>query len=185
MAEVLVSALIFAFVIISTIMIHFYGTRLNEVSKARLGVGSDARRALSALVEEVRSAVVVQVGQGDVTSFTPIPPNTLQLGNAIQVYVSTNTNSFIRYFYDEADQTLKRITNGASPYMRVASYVTNSAVFSAEDFQGMVVTNDQNNRVISLTLQFAQLDSPFYTLASNKVFNSYQLRTSMRVRNAQ
>src|SRR3954471_13824277 len=97
LAEVLVSMLIFMMVIASTIMIHFYGTRLNELSKARLGVVGDARRALGTWVEEVRSAKIVQLGEGSINSFREAPLNALQQGNAIQIYASTNTNSFTRY----------------------------------------------------------------------------------------
>jgi len=133
--------LIFMMVIASTIMIHFYGTRLNELSKARLGVVGDARRALGTWVEEVRSAKIVQLGEGSINSFREAPLNALQQGNAIQIYASTNTNSFTRYFWDDADGTLKRITNGASSYSQVARYITNLTIFTSEDFQGNVLTN--------------------------------------------
>ena len=61
----------------------------------------------------------------------------------------------------------------------MASYVTNSVVFTSEDYQGTILTNNQNNRVIGLTLQFYQIQYPVMKIGSNQMFDFYQVRTKV------
>jgi len=46
-------------------------------------------------------------------------------------------------------------TNSANTTI-LADSVTNTVVFKAQDFTGQVLTNNQNNQVIHLTLEFYQ-----------------------------
>jgi hypothetical protein len=56
-------------------------------------------------------------------------------------------------------------------------------VFTSEDFQGNVLTNGVNNRVIGLWLVFTQLVDPTVHIGSNELFNYYEFKTKMTKRN--
>lgn len=178
LTELVVTMAIVLLVLAGATASHLFGARLYQITKVKLGANDDARRALSTLIEEVRSAKIVKVGTGDASSFAEIPLDTPQQGTALQIYATTNTNVFIRYFWDAEDQSLKRTTSDdAGAVTVVANYVSNNLVFSAEDHLGHVLTNNQNNRVIGLLLQFYQIEYPVVSIGPGQPYDYYQLRT--------
>jgi prepilin-type N-terminal cleavage/methylation domain-containing protein len=177
--ELMVSMVLILLVTSAVISTHIFGLRLFEMVKAKLGASDEARAAISAMVAEIRSAKVVRIGTGTLSTFTEVAPNTNQVGNSIQVYSSTNLNSFVRYYWDDADQKLKRTTNGTSFVRIVANSISNQMVFTSEDFKGNLLTNNENNRVIGLTLQFYQLEFPYVKIGPGNYYDFYQLRTKI------
>ena len=79
-----------------------------------------------------------------------------QQGTGLLIYPTTNTTNFIIYFVNPADQTFRRTTGQPGTAEILADSVTNTLVFAAQDFSGNVLTNNDNNRVIHLTLEFYQ-----------------------------
>jgi hypothetical protein len=63
--------------------------------------------------------------------------------------------------------------------MVVANAITNSMVFTSEDYTGTVLTNNLNNRVIGMTLQFYQLEYPTVPIGPGAFYDFYQLRTKI------
>ncbi|HKW28466.1 MAG TPA: hypothetical protein VJT54_03960, partial [Verrucomicrobiae bacterium] len=61
----------------------------------------------------------------------------------------------------------------------LAKYVTNYYCFQAEDYQGNVLTNYDNNPVIRVTMQFSQWEYPIAVIGGNaaNAYDYYQLRT--------
>ena len=55
-------------------------------------------------------------------------------------------------------------------------------VFSSEDYTGAVLRSNINNRVISLTLQFYQLQYPTVSIGPGQLYDFYQLRTKITPR---
>ena len=94
------------------------------------------------------------------TDFTHIALNGLRQGNALQIHPTTDTNVFIRYYLDTASQSLRRTASGTGQVQVLAPYLTNQIAFVAEDFAGHTLTNDQNNRVIKMVLDFYQWEFP-------------------------
>lgn len=156
---------------------HLFGLRMFELTRAKLGASDEARAAISKLIEEIRSSKIVRVGNGNLSAFTEMPVNALQRGSALQIYPSQNTNQYIRYFWDAADRRLKRATNNAAAASIVANCVSNAFVFTSEDFTGKILTNNSNNRVIGLNLQFYQLQYPTVNIGPGNYYDYYQLRT--------
>ena len=113
---------------------HLFGLRMFEITKAKLGASDQARMAIQRLIDEIRSAKTVRIGNGDLSSFSEIPDGSLQQGTAIQICATTNTNYFVRYFFDSNDRSLKRATNGAYTVMAVAQFITNTVIFTSENF---------------------------------------------------
>src|SRR5207248_4460406 len=100
--------------------------------------------------------------------------NSAQSGSAVQIYPTADSNLFVRYFWNSTGNSVQRLVNSNSVATTMANNVTNSLIFSAQNFAGTVLTNNQNNRVISMMLQFFQVDYPAGQSGSTKSDNFYQ-----------
>ena len=180
--EVMVTMAIILLVFAAVISCHLIGLRLFELTKSKLGASDEARRAIGLMVSEIRSAKFVRVGSGDLADFKEVGVNTPHVGNAMEVYPSTNTNFWVRYYLDATDQKLKRATNGASAATVIASSISNQIVFSAEDFSGKPLINNSQDYVIGLNLQFYQLQYPAVAIGPGKFYDYYQLQTRVTPR---
>ena len=180
--EFLITSTIVVFIMGAVIACHLVGLRMFEMTKAKLGASDDARRAISSMITEIRSAKIVRVGEGDVNAFKEIGLNTPHIGSAIQVYPSTDTSVWIRYFWDGSDQKLKRATNGSVTPTLIASAVSNQMVFSAEDYTGTPLINNAQDYVIGLNLQFFQLQYPRVSIGPGNYYDYYQLQTRITPR---
>ena len=74
---------------------------------------------------------------------------------------------------------MRRMGSGGASTIVLASYITNSVVFTAEDFRGNVATNNENNRVVGLTLQFYQIQYPVIKIGPKQMYDFYQVRTRL------
>jgi hypothetical protein len=149
--ELMTGMSIFLIVTGGVLVGHLFGMRLLEANGPTSGTDQGLNRALRVLVADIRSAKLLLIGNGTLASFSSLNINTTQAGNAIQVYPSTDTNVFIRYFWDAGN--LKRTLSGG-PETPVAHSISNSLVFTAEDYVGNVLTNFQNNALVRVNLQF-------------------------------
>ena len=157
---------------------HLFGMRLLEVNGPKSGTDQKSNQALRVLVADIRSAKLLLIGNGTLASFNSVNRDTTQAGNAIQVYPSTDTNVFIRYFWNAGD--LKRTLSGG-PETSVAHSISNSLVFTAEDYVGNVLTNFQNNSLVGVNLQFNEAqyatNYPNMAIGQGHYSDPYQLRT--------
>lgn len=183
LTEVMVSMMLFMLTMAGVIYAHLTGLRMNEIVKAKLGASDEARRAISKLISEVRTADKVKIGTGTLSSFTEAPPNAPQQGNALEIQPGTNTATFTRYFcVVDADGVtrLKRTENGSSnAVLVVANSINNQVVFTSEHFDGTVLNVRDNNRVIGLSLDFYALEYPSVMIGPKNYYDKYLLRTKM------
>lgn len=177
--EVMVAMTVLILVLGTLIVSHVFGMRLLELAKSKMGASDEARAAIAKMMEEIRSAKLIRIGEGDLSSFTEVAVDSLQKGSAVQIFPTTNYNSFVRYFWDSADKKLKRTTNGQTYVYIVANSISNELVFTSEDYSGNVLTNNENNRVIAVTLQFFQLQYPTVRIGPGSLYDFYQLRTKI------
>jgi type II secretory pathway pseudopilin PulG len=177
--ETMMTMTVFVLVLGGIVISNLIGLHLYEVSKAKLGSTDEARNALSLLFDDVRSAKIVRVGEGSQTGFAEVAGGVLQQGNALQVYPTASPTNYSRYFQDTNDSTLKRLTSSNAVPAVLVNAVSNYVVFTAEDFLGNTLTNQQNNRVIGLSLQIFKLRYPAVAIGTGGLFSSYQLRTKM------
>jgi type II secretory pathway pseudopilin PulG len=175
MPEMMVSLTLFLLVIGASVAAHVFGMKMMDTTSSKIAASGDARRNISSLLAEVRSAQSLAVGNGNSTGFTNAAIDSLQKGTALQIYPSSDTNAFIRYFLDPKSKTLNRVVNGGSGPVMMASAVSNSVVFTAEDFAGNVLTNTQNNCVVGLLLEFSELGGPHRPVGPGKYYTSYRL----------
>jgi hypothetical protein len=176
LTEVMISIGLFSVVIGGVVASHVMGLRLNEWTMRKLGADDMARRAFSQLQSEIRSATTLKIGVGTATSFTQVPDGTNQQGMALQIYRTTATNIWSRYYFDTNSNELRRIESGRTNWITVARYLTNQTIFKVEDFRGTVLTETANNRVINVTLQFYQLQYPMTRIGPSNAFDYYQLQ---------
>ena len=179
LAEIMVSMAILLIIVAIALSCQMYGLRMFEFVKPKLSASDDARKAVGRLIQEVRCANLIRVGNGSFTNFAEVPANFPQSGNAIQVYPTSDTNTWVRYYRDGGDQTLKSMTSGGTTPIALAYSISNQVVFTSEDFTGRVLTNNQNNRVIGLNLEFYQLQYPKTAVGPGNFYDYYRLRTKI------
>ncbi len=178
LSEIMVATGILMIVFGGNVASHLFGMKIMEKTNARAGASTEARENIRTLMAEICSAKNVAVGTGSQSTFTEFGMNVLQKGSALQVYPTTSTNVFVRYYLDSSAKTLNRMTNGASAIV-IASGIKNTDLFAAEDVLGNVVSNNQNNCVIGLNLQFQYLQYTNMPVNSNSFYTSYQVRTKL------
>jgi hypothetical protein len=175
LTEILVVSALFVLLIGALVTTQIVGLKMYRIAETKLTATSEGREALTAIRDEIRAAKMVYVGNGDATSFLAITNDMPHVGNAIQIWPTTNLTQFVRYYVDSATHTLMRYANGqAQP---VAGFVTNTLAFRAEDFQGNILTNNVNNRVIRMTLEFYQWQFPLATAGEGGMYDYYRLQT--------
>ena len=179
LAEFMVAMCIFALVIFAVIYSQMFGMKMFTMTQSKLTAANSARIVLNTVRDEIRSGKTMVVGNGGSNFFSKILSNAPHLGNALQIYPTTDTNNFVRYYLDLNDQKLKRKTSGSAQLQVLASYITNQIVFRAEDYAGNVLTNEQNNRVIKMVLQFYQWEFPVMIAGQGGYYDYYKLQTRM------
>jgi prepilin-type N-terminal cleavage/methylation domain-containing protein len=178
LTELMVTMAIFGMVIAGILSLHIFGLKLNRMVDVKLQATEDSRRALGKLVSDIHSAGIVKVGTGDSSSFTEAAFNTAQRGNALQIYpVKTNTSLYVRYYLDTSDNQLMRLNSGSGSPSFVSGWVTNTQIFSSEDFSGNVLSNNLNNRVIGIDMEFYRLDNPMVQFGHGSYYDFYRLQT--------
>ena len=180
LVEVMIASTISLMVVGAVLTTNLFGIRVIQITQPKVSASAAVRQTINPLVADITSAKMVRIGSGDLYSFTRVADGALKQGSAIQLYPSNDTNVFTRYFWDVADKKLKRVTNGSTNALVVASAITNNLVFSGEDSLGNILTNNQNNIVIGVALQYSQLgggtNMPVLVGPTN-YYKSYQVRT--------
>lgn len=179
LTEMMFVIIIFSFLVAAMVSIQLFAMRVYTLSATKLTSTADARKAMNAMRDQIRAANIIMVGNYS-GGFTQIPDGQQQMGNALAIqYTNAVGTNYLIFFRDtaNANNTVCSISNGVTSVL--AKYVTNSVVFEAEDYQGIVLTNYQNNPVIKITLQFYQWEYPIAVVGAGgaNAYNFYQLRT--------
>jgi prepilin-type N-terminal cleavage/methylation domain-containing protein len=161
--------------------LQVFGLRVYTLSATKLTATADARKSLNMLRWQIRSAKVVQVGNYTNGAFSRIANGLPQTGNALEIYFNgTNDEPNqipVIYYQDAGAANLYSVSNGM--VQRLASYVTNQYVFTAEDYQANTLSSYDNNPVIRVTLKFYQWQYPIGFIGTNALnaYNHYRLQT--------
>src|SRR5688572_24918537 len=86
LAEILISMTIFILIMGMIIATQVYGFRMYSMTRPKLAASDDARKTVGRLTDEIRSAHIVRVGQGNRSAFSEVSPGLKQLGNALQIH---------------------------------------------------------------------------------------------------
>lgn len=207
LVEMMVAIAVFSLVILSTVAMQIYAARVYTLAATKLSATEEARSAMNDVRDQVRGARLVYVGNYEYSTgnppddFRPMTNGDPQEGNALMIYPTTTTNSFTLVYLQPGYKTnnftafsnsgaplgtnsLLEIvyTNGALVLSNdVADFITNQVVFDAENFEGSILSSNQNNAIIHMTLNFSQWEYPIAYIGSNSfnAYDYYQLNTLM------
>jgi hypothetical protein len=177
--ETMIATALFLLMVGAALGAHVFGLSMFNIVAPKLSSVHEARSALNHMRDEVRSSQGLRVGSGDNNGFVLLATNVARAGNALQIYPTAATNNFILYYVDAKAQQLKRVTSAGGAAELVASSVINPQAFQAEDYAGNVLTNDLNNRVIKLTLEFRQWSGVARGENATASSDYYQVHTRM------
>ncbi len=99
----------------------------------------------------------------------------MQSGNALQVCLTANTNTYICYYFNTSLQQLIRWQKGTSGSYVIAQYLTNTMAFNAEDYLGNAATTRSYKNVIHVIFQFWQYQYPTTRVGPNSYYDFYKL----------
>lgn len=177
LTDIMTAMLVFSLVVIALVYSHLFSLRMFNITYAKLNASAGARKTLDLVRDEIRSGKTLYVGNGDNLSFTSVADGAPQIGNSLLIYPTPSTNTYVRYYIDSNAQELKRVVAGSTQPAVIAHFITNVLAFQAEDYAGNVLTNNQNNRVLSMTLEFYQWEFPGGRPGGGAFFDYYRLQT--------
>ena len=198
--EVMVAGAIYMVVFVGVIVaIQIFALRVYTLAATKLTATQGSRKAMNQIRDDIRQGKTLQVGNADNSgSFVAISPSNGAVGNALQVFYSTNGTATPPYsppysiYYLQTNTIggvssnnlmwLSVMTNATATY-NLATYITNLDVFAAEDCYGNTISNNlKNNQVFTVKLQFYQWEYPIAVISTNSGANAYdyyQLRTKV------
>lgn len=198
LVEMMVAVTVFSLVILMTVAVQIYAMRIYTLAATKLSATEEARATMNDIRDQVREARLVYVGSytnvsGDPPiDFVPISNNNPQEGNALMIYPTTSTNNFTLVYLQARTGAvvpdginsliLLTFTNGTMEISNdIADYITNQIVFDAENFMGTVLSTNENNYLIHMTLNFSQWEYPVAVIGSSNfnAYDYYQLNTVM------
>jgi len=186
LVEMLVTVALFSILLTAFIYAHIFGLRYDELVCSKLGASEQARMSFELLTSDIRASKIWRIGNGTRTTFTNIPNATTMIGNAVQLSWTTDTNQWVRYFFEtngpattEPNGRLCRITSDGY-YDILAQYLTNvsgtSMQFRAENYLGNVVTDYQYKYVIVTLMEFFQYQYPQTYVGPGLYYDYYRIQ---------
>ncbi len=187
LTETMVASTTMVMVLGAVITINLWGLAMTQRSAVWLVSNDDTRKTMGMLHEDIRTAYTIYVGTGNLGGFTNAGLNSLQAGNALMLYASTNTNSWVLYYFDSPSSTLYRTNwNGSSAGdFRVveANPITNdNYIFTLQDYLGNVLNNSTPYPVVGVYLSFTKLQNPQVVIAPGNPVDFYQINSRIAPR---
>ena len=187
LAEVLMAVTILVFVFAAIISVNLWGLAMNQRSQIWLNTSDDTRHSMEMLHEDVRTASTIYVGTGSLAGFTNASATNVQAGNALLLYASTNTNSWVLYYYDSTTNTLFRTNWDGTAVgdfkMVSANPITNdNYIFTMQDYLGNILTNATPYPVVAIYLSFTKLQNPQIVIEPGSPVDFYQINTKIAPR---
>src|ERR1043165_6179016 len=189
-AETMITVLIFSLLVTAFIYAHIFGLRYDQLVCSKLGASEQSRRSFEKLTSDIRASKIWRVGAGDRTRFTAVTNGSLLLGNAIQLSLTTDTNVFVRYYFEtngpyttQPNGRLCRVTSSGE-YTVLAQYLTNSSglsmVFRGQDYMGGTTTNNvladyRYKYVIDAIMEFSQYQYPKTYVGPGLYYDYYRI----------
>lgn len=154
--EVLISTTVFILLVGGIVFAHLFGLSMFSITETKLNATDGARKTIGKMADEIRTCKTTWIGNITNSDFVALLDGETQQGSGLLIYPTTNTANFIIYFVNPSDKTFRRTTGAPGSATILAESITNTVVFCAQDLLGTVLTNNQNNRVIHLNLEFYQ-----------------------------
>ena len=174
--EALIAMSVFILLVLGVVTANIFGLKLNQIGQTKMIATDSAREVISKMTDELRNCNNAIVGNVSNGLFVAHVDGEAQTGNGLMIYATTNTNSYVLYFLNYTNQSFIRFTTDSQVNTVVAQNVTNSVIFRSQDYLGNVLTNNQNNHVVTCSLRF------YSATPQNPVADSYQLQTAVAPR---
>jgi hypothetical protein len=176
LVEMMVTMSIFSMVVIALIYTHIFGLRQDQLVESKLGASDQSRKSIGQISRDIRGAKITAIGSYSGTTFTPVANGVNQVGNAVQINLTTNTAISIIYYFNTNtvdNWKLYRFHTGDAAATVIASHLQNSCTFSAEDQTGAVWNDWSDRRVIHYTLDFRQYQYPQTVIGPYCLYDRY------------
>ena len=167
LAEMLIAFWVFSILVVAAICaIQLFALRIYTLAATKLSATETCRKTLNAIRDQIREANFIDVGNCTSTpsSFNSLATNKSQIGNSVIIYPTVKTNVYATTY--DANQYslfyLDMVTNTNNYQMTqftvssnalgtalvtntkvLAGYITNQDIFTAEGYDGTILTNEQ------------------------------------------
>jgi prepilin-type N-terminal cleavage/methylation domain-containing protein len=206
LVEMVIATTVFTIVILATVAMQIYAMRVYSLAATKMIATTDARVTMNDIRDRVREARIVSVGNysplGDYPSvdFSAVTNGGMQEGNALIIYPTTATNAFALIYLAAGNGTTTNFatqdgnghvintnslillvyTNSTMSVSNIiASFITNQMVFDSENFEGAILSSNENNSLVHMALDFSQFEYPISMTGTNRFYDYYQLNTVM------
>lgn len=169
----MIATALFILLVGGIVFANLFGLRMYSITTTKLSSTDDTRKAIGKMVNEIRSCKSTWVGNVTNGVFSAQLDGEKQQGSSLLIQPTTNATEYIIYFVNPSDKTFRRTTSNPGTATILVGSVTNTVVFLAQNSAGNVLTNNQNNRVIHLNLEFYQPKRQM------QVADYYKLETSV------
>jgi prepilin-type N-terminal cleavage/methylation domain-containing protein len=173
LTEVLIASTVFLLLVSGIVFANLFGLSMFRITETKLNASNGARKTIARMANEIRTCKTTWVGNVTNGVFAALLDGETQQGSGLLIYPTTNAANYIVYFVNPSDKTFRRTTSTPGSATVVARTITNTVVFRAQDYLGSVLTNNQNNRVIHLDLEFEQ------PKRHRQIAGHYKLETSV------
>jgi type II secretory pathway pseudopilin PulG len=196
LVEMMVSTWIYTIIFVAMVIaIQIFGLRVYTLAATKVSATAGCLKAMNGIRDQIREAKTLDVGSCNSTpdSFASLSTNNYQQGNALRIFPTTNTATYMTLYLDASIATncnLKQFTvasNAANTALitntaTLASYITNQDIFTAQDYQGNILTNDNvtaNRMIVYVKMQFYQWEYPiaFVGGVGLNAYDFFQLQT--------
>jgi hypothetical protein len=174
--ELMVSMAVFGLSMTGLVYCQMFGLRLDELVNSKSGASEQSRLSFNDLTTDIRSAKIWQIGNGNLSSFTPIPLGSAQQGTALKLSMTTDTNQYVLYYFDTNACQLWRAHSGNAPAKMLVQYLTNSMYFQAQTYHGDMQTDLSHKGIIYVNMQFCQYQYPITKIGPGYYYDFYQIQ---------
>jgi len=184
LVEMLFAVGILMLVVLALMASNLLGMREDQLVESKCGASDTARRTLQQLPTDIRSSKMWNLGTMNGTNFTANANGAPQQGVALQLCLTTNGSQYILYYFDLSDSNnsdgrLWRTSSTNWHPVVLASNLINTLYFTAENYNGVLQTNDGTSKsyknVVHTTLQFCQFQYPLTQVGSNCLYDYYRI----------
>ncbi len=122
--EILIALTIFLLLVGGILAANLFGLRMFQMTQTKLDATQWSRETIMRLTDEIHVCNNAQVGTISNGFFVMFLDGEPQQGSALLINPTSDTNSYIIYFVNAADQTFRRTTDQPNSAVILASSVT-------------------------------------------------------------
>ena len=184
LVEMMFSVGILTLVVMAMLASNLLGMREDQLVESKCGASDTSRRTLQQLPTDIRSSKMWNLGSISGTNFTANADGAPQQGTALQLCLTTNGSQYILYYFDttyssNSNGRLWRTSNTNWNPVILASNLINTLYFTAENYNGVIQTNDGTSKsyknVVHTILQFCQFQYPLTQVGTNGLYDYYRI----------